>query len=182
MCRQYFKVVFHTTLHKVLGLGTRETIKDSLPFWSRQTMKSNEKNLYEKTSLFISCLTMVVDNDFNGQCKPNWVKHTKITLEWQHYNFHSEWLCSYNIIYFCILVLNEHDRKWIERKKYKIGWNQISPFTFFFLLYLFISSTSEHNQPQSRFVHLVLCMQPSCLFCCYLVCWWLFFFVLPEQI
>ena len=42
------------------------------------------------------------------------------------------------------------------------------------LFSFFLSGTSEHNQPQSRFVHLLLCMHPSCLFCCYLLMGFLF--------
>lgn len=60
------------------------------------------------------------------------------------------------------------EKTWIKPFHLLISSTQ-NVFFFFFL-----SSTSEHNQPQSRFVHLVLCMQPSCLFCFYLLMGFLF--------
>lgn len=66
--------------------------------------------------------------------------------------------------------------QWIRREI--VEKKQPTKQTWFFSMQscflFFLSGTSEHNQPQSRFVHLLLCMHPSCLFCCYLLMGFLF--------
>lgn len=63
-----------------------------------------------------------------------------------------------------------------KKRKENIKQTWIKPLhlLIFSMQSCFLSSTSEHNQPQSRLVRLVLCMHPSCLFCSYLLMGFLF--------
>ena len=82
--------------------------------------------------------------------------------------------CLFATLYISILVLNERSSKWLK-KRHTTNFNQHASFTYFSACQIvFYQAHLNTISPKVWFVHLVLCMHSSCLFCSYLLMGFLF--------